>query len=141
VREDGGSGRFVVDMTSISVTATPKKPGKEGALEGHLKGDRWFDTAKHPTATVVIDSVSAGEAPGEYRLAGTLTLKEVTKPVAFPAKIVADASGALTTEATLTIDRTLWGITSSSGSFFDDLGDNAVDDMINLEIRAVARAS
>lgn len=141
VREDGGSGKFVVDMASISVSATPKKPGKEGALEGHLTGDRWFDTAKFPTAAVAIDSVTVGTAPSEYLLTGSLTLKGVTKPVAFPARITVSEDGRLVTEATLSIDRTVWGITSGSGSFFDDLGDNVIDDMINLDIRAVARGS
>ncbi|MCA9366166.1 YceI family protein, partial [Candidatus Kaiserbacteria bacterium] len=58
VGESEASGNFVLDMNTLNVGLTAKKPGQEGTLEGHLKGERWFDVATYPTATFVITDVS-----------------------------------------------------------------------------------
>jgi polyisoprenoid-binding protein YceI len=73
-----------------------------------------------------------------YEIQGDLTLKGETHPVTFPAVIYLDAEGALVAEAATEIDRTLWGITAGSGSFFDNLADNAIDNMISLSFYLVA---
>jgi polyisoprenoid-binding protein YceI len=135
VAGDQATGSFTIDMNSLSVRETQAKPGAESLLEEHLKGERWFDIATYPTATFVIASVTPREDSDTtyiYDVYGSLTMKGETDDISFPALIYADETGALLAEASLEIDRTKWGITAGSGSFFDDLADNAIDDMIAL---------
>ncbi len=141
VGADASVGTFTIDMNTLSVSKTPTKPGKESALEGHLKGERWFDVATHPEASFAITKVTPradSNATFIYDIEGDLTMKGVTHALQFPATIYADASGLLHASADFEFNRTLWGITSGSGSFFDDLADNVIDDMVALSFELVA---
>lgn len=140
VGENEATGTFTLDMNSIHVGLTAQKPGREGALEDHLKGDRWFDVATYPTATFVITSVVPTETALVYTVTGDLTMKGTTHEVTFPAQIYQTQDGLLHAKADLEVDRTLWGITSGSGNFFEDLGDNLIDDMVLLSFSLVAEA-
>lgn len=140
IGENTASGAFTIDMNSLKVGLTAKKPGREGALEGHLKKADFFDVATYPTATFTIDSVTPradSETTFVYDVKGTLTMKGKTGEVAFPATIY-EENGKLVAEAETMIDRTKWGITYGSGSFFDNLADNAVDDMVALSFFVTA---
>lgn len=135
VADNTASGEFTIDMDTLDVGLTAKKPGQEGALEGHLKGERWFDTATYPTATFVITNVNKradSDATHIYDVTGDLTMKGITNRISFPAEIYQTASGEIRAIASTEIDRTKWGITAGSGSFFDDLADNVIDDMIAI---------
>lgn len=141
VTEDSASGSFTIDMNTLSVSNTPTKPGSESMLAEHLMSDRWFNVAEFPTATFEITTVTArpdSETTLVYDVAGTLTMKGVTNPITFPATIYKDVNGNVVAEASLEIDRTLWDITAGSASFFDNLADNAVDNMIALSFSLVA---
>lgn len=141
VEEGEATGTFTIDMNTLSVSSTPTKPGRENALEDHLKGERWFDVGAYPTATFTITNVSPREGSEEtytYDVTGDLTMKGETHEVTFPAQIYTDVEGQVRAEASFEIDRTLWGITASSDSFFDDLADNVVDDMVALSFSLVA---
>ena len=133
------SGTLTYDMNTLRVGLTAKKPGKEGALEGHLKSPDFFDVAKFPTATFVIKSLTKG-ADATYTLKGDLTMKGKTNEVSFPAT-VSVKDGVLHAEASTEIDRTKWGITYGSGSFFQNLADNMIDDMVKLSFVLVAKKS
>ncbi len=142
VENEKASGEFTIDMNTLRVTATPKKPGKESALEGHLKGDRWFDVATYPTATFEITNVERREDSEQtfiYGVTGNLTMKDHTHEVSFPATIYQAVDGTVVASASFAIDRTVWGITSGSGSFFDDLADNVIDDMVSLSFSLAAQ--
>jgi polyisoprenoid-binding protein YceI len=142
VEDEKASGEFIIDMNTLRVTATPTKPGKESALEGHLKSDRWFDVEAFPTATFVITNVTRtaeSETTFTYEVTGDLTMKGKTHEVMFPATIYQSPDGTVIASASFTIDRTLWGITSGSGTFFDDLADNVIDDMVSLSFSLTAR--
>ena len=134
------SGSFTLDMNTLDVGLTPKKPGKEGTLEEHLKGEKFFNVAAYPTATFEITSVAPRDDSATsltYDVQGTLTMKGITEAVAFPAKIFL-ADGKLRAEASLEMDRTKWGITAGSGNFFENLGDNLIDDMVALSFVIIA---
>jgi len=141
VADAKATGIFTIDMATLSVSKTPTKPGKESALEGHLKSENWFDVSTHPTATFAITKVAPrADSPSTfiYDVTGDLTLKDQTHPLTFPTTIYLDEGGLLHAKASLEFDRTKWGITSGSGSFFDDLADNVVDDMVALSFDLVA---
>jgi len=90
---DGASikGTVVADLNSIS-TDTEK-------VTAHLKTADFFDTAKYPTATFNLTSVTDGKAMGK------LTVHGVTKDISFP--VVASATEV---KATFNIDMKEFGI-------------------------------
>ena len=140
VTDTTATGMFTLDMNTLTVDLTAKKPGKESALQEHLKKGDFFDVTKFPTASFKITSVTAqadSNTSFNYTVKGDLTMKGVTNEITFPAKIYMK-DGSLVTEATTAIDRTKWNITFGSSNFFDNLADNAIDDMVTLDFSVVA---
>jgi|GEM_PF-251514 len=136
------TGSFEIDMSTLSVSETKAKPGAESLLEEHLKGERWFNTEEFPTAEFSIISITSQndiEDPFLFDVVGGLTMKGETNEVSFVARIYENEDGNVQTKANFEIDRTLWGITSGSGSFFDDLADQVIDDMVALSFSLVAK--
>ncbi|TDD74152.1 YceI family protein [Flavobacterium caseinilyticum] len=120
-------GTFTVDMNSIVVTDLKAGQGKE-KLEGHLKADDFFGTDKFATATLVFKKIVT-KAKNLYTVTSDLTIKGITKPVTFDL-----ATTANTATANVVIDRTKYDIKYGSGSFFDSLGDKAINDDFNLAV-------
>jgi len=119
-------GKFVMDMTSINTTDLDGDM-KEN-LDGHLKSDDFFSTAKNPTATLVFKTI-ADKGNGTYTVTAELMIKKITNPVTFDIN-VSDA-GATTK---LIIDRTKYDIKYKSGNFFENLGDKVIYDNFDLTI-------
>src|SRR3989344_8652473 len=112
VTDTSATGVFNFDMNTVHVGLTAKKPGKESALEEHLKKGDFFDVTKFPNASFEITSVALLDASAlTYTTTGKLTMKGITHEVTFPAKIYKDAGGKLHAEASFAIDRTKWNIT------------------------------
>ncbi len=144
VTPESASGTFTIDMNTLSVSNTPTKPGSETKLEEHLKSERWFNVTEFPTAIFRIVSIAPqadSDTTFNYDVTGELTMKGVTKPLTFPATIFTDDTGAVVAEASLEFDRTAWGITAGSASFFDNLADNAINDMVALSFVLVAESN
>ena len=120
-------GTFNVDMNSIVVTDLKAGQGKE-KLEGHLKADDFFGTDKFSTATLVFKKIVT-KKPNTYTVTGDLTIKGITKPVTFDL-----ATTANTASTAFKIDRTKYDIKYGSGSFFDSLGDKAINDDFDLVV-------
>lgn len=120
-------GTFNVDMNSIVVTDLKSGQGKE-KLEGHLKADDFFGTDKFATATLVFKKLVT-KAANVYTVTGDLTIKGITKPVTFDL-----TTTATTATANVKIDRTKYDIKYGSGSFFDSLGDKAINDDFDLAV-------
>lgn len=136
------NGNFVIDMTSITVTDLTEDKGKTD-LETHLKGigdkeseDHFFNTAKFPTSSFKINSVS--ETDGKFTINGTLTMKDISKEISFPAKVSINENEVSLISDSFKIDRTLWGVNYASKSIFDDLKDKFVNDEIELTIKVKA---
>ena len=141
VEDNAATGMFTIDMTTLSVSETPTKPGQESTLTGHLQGENWFNVEAFPTAAFEIVEVmprADSDTTFVYDVRGNLTMKGQTNEVSFPAMIYLDEAGMLHAEADFEIDRTRWGITAGSGSFFDNLADNAISDMVALSFELVA---
>ena len=135
------AGSFTIDMNTLKVGLTAKKPGQESVLEGHLKGDSWFNVTEFPTASFNITNVSVrtdSDSTFQYDVTGDLTMKGVTNEISFPATIYQTDTENVIVEAVTVIDRTKWGITSMSGSFFDNLANNVIDDSVQLSFSLVA---
>ena len=69
------------EKSALTVTVTTDSINTNNAkLEGELKGDQWFDSAKFPTLTFVSSSVQKlTDTTG--KVSGDLTMHGVTKPV------------------------------------------------------------
>jgi len=120
-------GSFTIDMTSIVVTDIEGKGAKK--LAGHLKNDDFFGVDVYPTATLVITDVNKAGLRSELTVTGDLTIKGETHPVSFPVEVSGESAN-----AKIKIDRTKYGIKYGSGSFFDNLGDKAIDNMFELNV-------
>ena len=120
-------GAITVDMTSINTTDLQAGKGKED-LDGHLKADDFFGTAKYPTAKIDFKLI-ADNGNGKYTVTADLTIKEITKPIKF--EIVVKGKTATTN---LKIDRTKYDIKYGSGTFFENLGDKTISDEFDLAV-------
>lgn len=120
-------GKFVVDMTSINVTDLEAGKGKE-KLEGHLKADDFFGVDKFATSTLDFKKI-AKKSANVYTVTADLTIKNITKPVTFDITINKNNA-----TANVMIDRTKYDIKYGSGSFFDNLGDKAINDEFELKV-------
>ena len=120
-------GNFTVDMTSMTTTDLKAGQGKE-KLDGHLKSEDFFGTEKFPTSTLVFKSIGEKSA-GVYSVTADLTIKGITDSVTFDL-----ATTANTASANVKINRTKFGIKYGSGSFFDNLGDRAINDDFDLTV-------
>ncbi|WP_224994630.1 YceI family protein [Cesiribacter sp. SM1] len=128
-------GTFEVDMSSITNTDVTDKEYNQ-KLVSHLKSDDFFSTDKYPKARFVITKVTP-LANSQSQIKGKLTIKGITKEVEFPATIQASGSQ-LTARAKVVVDRTLYNIRYGSGSFFDNLGDKAINNEFELNVVLVA---
>lgn len=122
-------GKFTVDMSSI---ATKDLEGEWAAkLDGHLKSDDFFGTEKFPTATLVFKTVTT-KANNVTTVTADLTIKGITNTVTFDMTVNGN-----TASTKLIIDRTKFDIKYGSGSFFDNLGDKAIYDDFELNVKLV----
>ncbi|QIL40148.1 YceI family protein [Pedobacter sp. HDW13] len=125
-------GTFTIDMNSI------KDADGSAKLEGHLKADDFFGVAKFPTSTFVITKVAGSGA--NVTVSGNLTIKGITKPLSFPATVTLNADGTASALAgKIVVDRTKYDIKYGSKSFFDSIGDKAINDEFELAVKLVAK--
>ena len=124
------AGSFVVDMTSITNTDLNDE-GRNQRLVGHLKSDDFFGVETFPTASFKVIQSSKFEN-GKATLTGDITIKNKTERISFE---VVRTGEAYTAE--VEIDRSKFDVRYGSKSFFNDLGDNAIDDIFTLQIKIV----
>ncbi len=134
------SGTFVIDMGSITVTDL--EGNQKMNLENHLKGTvegkegDFFNINEYPDAKFEVTGIT--ENNGKTMLQGNLTMKGETKNVEFPVNINRNGDELELTSETFTIDRTKWNVNFKSKSVFDSLGDNFINDEIELTIKVKA---
>lgn len=125
-------GSFEIDMTSIACTDLSGKPADN--LVGHLKSEDFFGVEKFNTSKLVIKYAQMTSG-NNYSINGDLTIKGVTQPISFTAAV--DAKSAT---AEIKVDRTKYDIKYGSGSFFDNLGDKAIDNDFVLNVKLATEA-
>lgn len=128
-------GKFSINMNSLACTDLAAGEGKED-LEGHLKSPDFFDVAAHPEATFDITKVTglANDPSANSLVYGNLTIKGVSKEVAFKAKINSSGNQLNVSSPEFAINRTDFGIKYGSTSFMDVVKDKAINDEVNLSI-------
>jgi len=126
-------GSFTVDMKTL--VDTDLEGEWKQKLEGHLRSDDFFGVETYPTAAFKITEVKSAGGDA-YDVTGDITIKGKTESVSFTTSLTEVADG-YEASASITIDRSKFDVRYGSGSFFDDLGDKAINDEFTLDVKLV----
>lgn len=133
-------GVFTIDMSSITNTDLPAE--YKAKLEGHLKSDDFFSTEKFKNSVLKIKSVSAikNAKPGtdNYTITADLTIKGITKEITFPSMVVVSKDKVIA-NSSIDINRAAYDVRYGSKTFFESIGDKAIDDVFNIKVRLIAQ--
>jgi len=136
------SGEFKIDLQGLVCTDL-KDTDLHDVLIAHLQNDDFFDVTNHPKAifTVTGSSPIEGGSPGAPNLTifGDLTLRGQTHPIQFEAATGLTSEGHFAMQASLSIDRTRWGILYGSGKFFHRLAGHLVNDLLEFQLRIITK--
>lgn len=124
------AGNFIVDMTTITNTDL-EDPDYNQKLVGHLKSDDFFGVEKYPTSEFVVKK-STKFSNGKATLTGDITIKGKTESLTFDV-----VRSGKEYAAKIEIDRSKFDVRYGSNSFFDNLGDKAIDDIFTLNIKLI----
>jgi len=125
-------GYFELDMNTITITDR-KDTSSDNGLVSHLKDPDFFDVKKYPKGTFQLINATKVSGDSAYYINGQLTLKAITQDIHFPATIVRNGEDIVAT-ASLTIDRTKWGITYQSGSVWGLMKNELLEDRVPVSL-------
>lgn len=132
-------GRVTADMRSIGITdIPPDQPEPINTLTGHLEDEVFFHVEEYPRATFFVTDIEY-LSNDSLSIHGNLTVRDVTKNIAFAAEIDSTFSAeTVSFRSRFKIDRFEWGI-AYTGGFGEDFFSprNFVDTYIELDIRLV----
>jgi polyisoprenoid-binding protein YceI len=132
------NGEVIIDMTSIVITDIDD-PKTNGDFLAHLRNDDFFSVDKFKTAKLLInETVKKGN--NTWLLKGDLTIKDITNPVSFTAKVEV-FTDFLHSMGEIVIDRTLYNIRYGSGKFLQNLGDGLIYDDFILQFKLIGQKS
>jgi polyisoprenoid-binding protein YceI len=82
---------------------------KNARRDNHLRSEDFFHAEKYPAITFTLDKVTlAGDG---LTVEGTLTVREASRPITFPATATLAADGEVALDATVEVDRSQHGLT------------------------------
>lgn len=138
VNDDGSiSTDATLDIANLSVTSV-SGPGGTNRLANHLRSEDFFAAEEYPTSTLTTtEVVGSTSSTSTYNVTADLTMKGQTNEITFPATIGMQENS-LVVQADTEIDRSRWNIRYGSPSFFNDLGDNVIGDMVDISVNLVA---
>ncbi|MFM1998890.1 MAG: hypothetical protein RL204_837 [Bacteroidota bacterium] len=133
------AGKMKVDMNGITCTDLTDAEMNSNLIN-HLKSADFFNTAAFPDANFEVVSVKAeaDKAGNTHKITGKFTIKGITKEITFPAKVTGTATQ-VNINGTFNLDRSLFDVKYGSTSFFDSLGDKAINNDIRLTFNLVAK--
>ena len=124
------AGSFVLDMTSLALPEEDIDSDDSLRLLNHLRNPDFFNVDTFPQARFEIAEATTDS------IIGNLTIKGITNSIAIPYSI-AQEDKTITLRSEFSIDRTAWDIRYKSQSFFDDLGNKAIRNAIEFDVRVV----
>ena len=111
------SGEFTIDMRS---------------LDPSLRIADFFDVERYPTA--VFESTGATRVgPARWQITGNLTMRGVTKPIAFDTDVAWPGLGHMVATSTFAIDRRQWGVGNRGSGLANDLADDGIQISLTLD--------
>jgi polyisoprenoid-binding protein YceI len=125
---------FVVDMNTIT-NDDIKSEKYSNKLVGHLKSEDFFNVKKHPEVSFdMIKATPVGN--GKFDVFGNITIKGIQGVISFP-MMLKESKSELEVSGTFSFDRTKFDIKYDSGSFFENLGDRAINDEVVIDFNIV----
>ena len=141
------AGKFVMDVSNMSISPVKGDTSGNSRLLGHLKSADFFDVTQYPEAIFELTELkpytggpikdTTDERQNEiseykvtdptHTISGNLTLKGVTKNIEFPARITVSGNTAEAI-AKFNIDRKSWGI------IYEGKKDDLIRDAVHLGI-------
>jgi polyisoprenoid-binding protein YceI len=107
--EGGGTISAAGEVTGRIVLAAEALDTKVGKRDTHLRSADFFHTEKYPAITFTVDKLEpAGDG---VTVSGTLTVRETSRPISFPATVTLTGDGEVVLDATVEVDRTDFGLT------------------------------
>ena len=125
-----------IDMTSLTITDIDDEKTHQD-FKGHLWNDDFFSIDNFESSHLKITSGTL-VGTNEYKLSGLLTIKEITHPITFNAKIEI-LTDSLYSTGEISVDRTLYNIRYGSGKFIDNLGDKLIHDEFVLQFKLIGQ--
>lgn len=130
------SGTFVVDMSTIK-NLDIKSEKYAANLVKHLSNADFFDVTKYPTSKFVV--TKSENKNGKLEVTGDLTIKGITKSISFPASL-SESNGVITFKSdTFEINRAHFNVRYGSKSFFNNLKNKFINDMIEMSFEVKAK--
>ncbi|WP_316803699.1 YceI family protein [Pedobacter nototheniae] len=126
-------GTVEIDMNTIE----DEKHRSNNGLIKHLKNPDFFEVEKFPFSTIEITKITSINENNK-EITGNLTIKSITHPVTFPAKMEVK-NGIVKADGKLIIDRTKWNVSYKSGKFYGLLANQAISDSIEFIVKIVAK--
>jgi polyisoprenoid-binding protein YceI len=102
VRPDGSAAGTVTLQTASLDTKNAKR-------DTHLRSADFFDAGRHPEITLAVDGADRLDGDG-VRVTGRLTVRGISRPVTFTARLTDAGAGGLTLDAEFTVDREQFGM-------------------------------
>lgn len=134
-------GELVLDL--VNITCDDLDGQLHDVLIAHLHDDDFFDVANHPTAKIVITGSNpvpdAGPGAPNLEVTAGLTLRGQTHPISFIIASGLTPEGNPAAQATMSIERTRWGVLYGSGKLFHRLAGHLVNDLIDLDLRILTK--
>ena len=133
----GITGKVKIDMNAMVITDI-SDAGTNANFLNHLKAEDFFNTVVFPDAMfeVISVQVAKGNNGTTHNVSGNMTIKGITKALSFPAKITGGGNQVFV-EGIVGVDRSQFDVRYGSNAFFDNLGDKAIDNIFNLNIKLV----
>ncbi|WP_406006279.1 YceI family protein [Streptomyces sp. NBC_00637] len=107
-----GGGEVAADgtVTGTLVLDTASLDTRNGMRDKHLRGADFLDVEKYPEITFAVRAADLG-ADGDVKVSGELTVRGISRPQTFTARLSQADADAVTLDATFTVDRNEFGIT------------------------------
>lgn len=128
---------FTFDMNTISANKTGSGKG-EDMLSNHLKSADFFDVEKYPTSTFTPTNIKKTQN-NKVEVTGDLKIKDKTNEVNVVLDITKTTENSYKVTGSTTIDRTLWDVKFGSEKFFSGLGDNVIEDNVDIYIELIIK--
>ena len=122
-----------IRFRTASLALDEQAPAPANNLLDKAGEDHFFNATKFPESKFEITGITSIE--GKTTVNGNLTIKNITKPVSFPAKVTYEGDTMMLVSEAFMINRTQWNVNYASKSIFDNLKDKFVNDEIELVVK------
>lgn len=123
------AGTFTIDINTVKDIDLEAE--KQPKIEAHIKSEDFFETAKYPYATFVIDRTAA-EAGKGLMAYGKLTIKNITKPISFPFSLKKFGNTIYVVADKIDINRKDYDIVIKNKGIKGKLEELAIDNIFNV---------